>query len=98
MSTHYIGLDWGTSALRAYLFSAQGQVVDQRDSPWGVMHLPDVPSASSAEPAKDAPFRYALHQLVGDWLRQPGTASDIVACGMVGSAQGWRDVPYQPLP
>ncbi|WP_199098773.1 2-dehydro-3-deoxygalactonokinase [Dyella sp. ASV21] len=35
-----IGLDWGTTRLRAYRFDEHGGVVDQRSEPWGVRQLP----------------------------------------------------------
>ncbi len=39
MSPHtFIGLDWGTSSLRAYLFSRDGAVLEQREA--AVVHHP----------------------------------------------------------
>ncbi|MFA7438628.1 2-dehydro-3-deoxygalactonokinase [Castellaniella sp.] len=110
--TQYVGLDWGTSALRGYLFSQAGQVLAQRESPWGIMNLPEAAESQAApvqpiqtsRPAGGAheqrqmAFRATLWRFVGDWLQQAGTVPDVVACGMVGSAQGWCNVPYQPLP
>lgn len=106
--TQYIGLDWGTSALRAYLFSRSGQVLAQRESPWGIMNLPDGSGAhegvvhavivAQSDAQRRAAFQATLWRFVGDWLRQAGTVPDVVACGMVGSAQGWCNAPYQPLP
>lgn len=88
-----IALDWGTSSLRAYAMGAGGEVLATRRSEHGVMHLPEGPDIGSSAAA----FERALQQLCGDWLHQhPRTA--LIACGMVGSAQGWREAPYQPLP
>lgn len=88
-----IALDWGTSSLRAYAMSADGAVLATRRSEHGVMHLPTAPGADS--PA--AAFELALQLLCGDWLAGHPHAP-LIACGMVGSAQGWREAPYRPLP
>lgn len=88
-----IALDWGTSSLRAYAMGAHGAVLAARRSEHGVMHLPAGPGVDS--PA--AAFEQALQALCGDWLAGHPSAP-LIACGMVGSAQGWREAPYQPLP
>ncbi len=36
-----IVLDWGTTALRAYLLDEAGRVIDARHEPHGIMHVPD---------------------------------------------------------
>ncbi|GLQ93975.1 2-dehydro-3-deoxygalactonokinase [Dyella acidisoli] len=76
-----IGLDWGTSSLRAYLYDADGKVVASRREGWGIRHLPE------------GGFTAALHAVTADW-----PACRIVAAGMVGSRQGWLEVPYVDLP
>lgn len=43
-----------------------------------------------------AGFEPALLALVGDWLRD--APMDVVACGMVGSRQGWVEAPYTAAP
>ncbi|HTJ95428.1 MAG TPA: 2-dehydro-3-deoxygalactonokinase, partial [Pararobbsia sp.] len=84
-----VALDWGTSSLRAYLFAAQGKVLAVRNLPWGVMKLP----RSAAEGGFDAAFEAAC----GDWLdARPGLP--LIACGMVGSAQGWVEAAYIDAP
>ena len=40
-------------------------------------------------------FEGALCELAGDWMA-PGVP--VVACGMVGSRQGWVEAPYVPVP
>jgi 2-dehydro-3-deoxygalactonokinase len=88
-----IALDWGTSSLRAYALGPGGQVQATRRSDHGIMTLPAGPDIHS--PA--AAFEAALQELCGDWLSaHPDTP--LIACGMVGSAQGWREARYQPLP
>ena len=80
-----IALDWGTSSLRAYLLGEGGAVIGSRQQPWGILHLPE------------GGFVAALQGVAGDWLAaQPGLP--LIASGMVGSAQGWREAPYAPCP
>jgi len=80
-----LALDWGTSSLRAFAMR-EGRVVDERSSAHGIQHLPQ-PGAAG--------FAQAFGQIAGEWL-EPGVP--VVACGMVGSAQGWREVPYVRCP
>ncbi|OZI26067.1 2-dehydro-3-deoxygalactonokinase [Bordetella genomosp. 9] len=92
-----IALDWGTSSLRAYRMGAEGRVLDTRHLPWGIMRLP-APRTDGPMPAPAAAgFELAFEQACGDWLRaQPGLP--VIACGMVGSAQGWAQAPYLDIP
>ncbi|MBB3214861.1 2-dehydro-3-deoxygalactonokinase [Herbaspirillum sp. Sphag1AN] len=94
--TALLALDWGTSSLRAYRFGQDGALLDKRALPWGVMQLPPAPSGVvDSDPA--AGFRRALVAACGDWLEQyPGVA--VIAAGMVGSKQGWREAPYLEAP
>ncbi len=80
-----IGLDWGTSSLRGYLLAADGSTIDSVTRPWGIQHLPA------------GGFAEAFRGIAGAWLaRDP--ALPVVAAGMVGSRQGWREVPYVECP
>ena len=36
-----IGIDWGTSSLRAFLIGAQGEVLDSVTTREGIMQIPD---------------------------------------------------------
>ncbi|KAF1038179.1 MAG: putative 2-dehydro-3-deoxygalactonokinase DgoK1 [Herbaspirillum frisingense] len=93
-ATALIALDWGTSSLRAYRLGANGAVLDKRALPWGIMNLPVV--EASATGAK-AGFDQAFEEACGDWLRDaPGVP--VMAAGMVGSAQGWREAAYLDVP
>ena len=84
-----IALDWGTTSLRAYLFDAHGAVLGTRASTAGIMNLP--------RPAAEGGFDAAFDAVVGAWLdRTPGLP--VIAAGMVGSAQGWKEAPYVNAP
>jgi 2-dehydro-3-deoxygalactonokinase len=80
-----IGLDWGTSSLRGYLAAADGGVIESSAKPWGIQHLPA------------GGFAAAFRGVTEAWRRQwPDLPA--LAAGMVGSRQGWREVPYVDCP
>lgn len=84
-----IGLDWGTSSLRAYLFDKTGKVISTRQEPWGIMALP--------VPAEQGGFPLALERICDGWL-QANPNLPVLACGMVGSQQGWEEAAYFDCP
>ena len=91
-----IGLDWGTSNLRAFLITTEGQVIQQRRRPWGILRLPD--RSVTTHPDREAtPFDAALVGIAGDWIARWPEAR-LLACGMVSSRQGWREAPYLAVP
>jgi 2-dehydro-3-deoxygalactonokinase len=79
-------IDWGTSNARAYLLDPDGSVVDRRRAPLGIRAVPP------------GGFPAALEGLLGPWMRGNATWQTILMCGMVGSRQGWVEVPYRPCP
>jgi 2-dehydro-3-deoxygalactonokinase len=79
-----VGIDWGTSSLRAARMDAAGTVLEQRASERGILTVP-----------ADG-FPGVLHETCGDWLRDPATLCLI--SGMAGSRQGWREAPYVSCP
>ncbi|MDY0746994.1 2-dehydro-3-deoxygalactonokinase [Paucibacter sp. R3-3] len=81
-----IGLDWGSTGLRAWLIGAGGSVLSARQAPLGASVL-----------SGDAAYAQALEQLTGDWQRARPELP-LLACGMVGSQHGWREVPYLNCP
>ncbi|HWX50945.1 MAG TPA: 2-dehydro-3-deoxygalactonokinase [Roseomonas sp.] len=83
-----IALDWGTSSLRGFLMDAAGAVLEQHGSAHGITNLP--------EPGIPG-FEAAFETLCGAWLERFPTLP-VVAGGMVGSAQGWREAPYADCP
>ena len=82
--TALVAVDWGTSALRAARLDAQGQVLEERALPRGILTIPSNGFASFFE----ANFE--------DWTRARGTFCLI--SGMAGSKQGWVESPYCPCP
>ena len=80
----WIAVDWGTSRLRAWAMAAGGRVLAEASSDDGMNGL-----------APDA-FEPALLRLIGDWTG--ATAIPVLACGMVGARQGWRDAGYAAVP
>lgn len=84
MST-LIGIDWGTTTFRAYLYDQSAAHVDMISSAAGIMQerTPD--------------FEDVLYDQLGAWLeRYPKIP--IIASGMITSKQGWVETPYLPCP
>ncbi len=79
----WIAVDWGTSACRAWAMASGGGVLAEARSDRGMATL-----------ARDS-FEGALRELIEPW-RASGVP--VVACGMVGSRQGWVEAPYTPVP
>ncbi|MCF5543419.1 2-dehydro-3-deoxygalactonokinase [Pseudomonas salomonii] len=96
MQAQLIALDWGTSSLRAYKLGPSGCVLEQRALAFGIMHLPSEPRVIAGVLCSDG-FELAFDAACGDWLdAQPGLP--VIACGMVGSAQGWSEAAYRQTP
>lgn len=96
MQAQLIALDWGTTSLRAYKLAAGGQVLEQRSLSSGIMQLPGAPRMIAGQLCADG-FELAFDDACGDWLdAQPDLP--VIACGMVGSAQGWREAAYRDTP
>lgn len=79
-----IGVDWGTSSLRAYRIAPGGAVTDRLDRPGGIMTV------------EGGRFAEALRDAIGPWIA--AGESRVLLCGMIGSRQGWVEAPYLPCP
>ena len=79
----WIAADWGTTHLRLWAMDGQDKVLAERTSDKGMGGL-----------ARDQ-FEPALLDLAADWA---GGDTLVLACGMVGSRQGWAEAPYQKVP
>ncbi len=79
-----IAIDWGTSSFRAYRLGIDGHVLDTRSAPKGILSV------------ENGAFSAVLEAQTGDWI----AAGDgpVVMSGMIGSRQGWLEVPYAACP
>lgn len=80
----WIAVDWGTSHLRAWAMTGGGDFRAEAVSDNGMLRL-----------SRDG-FERALLDLISPWLG--AGQMEVLACGMVGSRQGWAEVPYIPAP
>jgi 2-dehydro-3-deoxygalactonokinase len=78
-----LAVDWGTTSARAYALDARGRVLGERSAALGVSQV------------GNGAFAAALAALLGDWSALPLPR---IACGMIGSRQGWIEVPYHACP
>lgn len=85
MSRFIIALDWGTSSLRAFRLTPEGGIDARRAAPKGILAVPP------------GGFETALMEIAGDWLAEAPNAP-LLLSGMVGSRQGWIEVPYALAP
>ena len=81
--TALVAIDWGTSAARAWCLDDGGAILAHRSVPLGVRHV------------RDGNFGVALAKLLDD---MPIGLAPRIACGMIGSRQGWLEVPYVDCP
>jgi 2-dehydro-3-deoxygalactonokinase len=82
---HFIGIDWGSTHARALLFAPDGRLVEERDEPLGIKHVPA------------GGHRAAFDQLTAAWRARHGPIPALLS-GMIGSRHGWREVPYASCP
>ncbi|MBT6033045.1 MAG: 2-dehydro-3-deoxygalactonokinase [Kordiimonadaceae bacterium] len=80
-----IGLDWGTTSLRAHLIGSDGMLLDTIQSQEGIM----------SPEGKD--FVKTFERVVGPWLSKYPNLP-VIASGMITSRNGWLETPYLPLP
>ena len=78
--TRLLAIDWGTSTARAYALDAHGAVIGERSAALGVQRV------------TNGCFADALAELCGGALPEGVPA---IACGMIGSRQGWVEVAYR---
>ena len=90
-----IALDWGTTSARAYLMGADGHIVAERSAALGIMQVAS--KAQAENQSLDEAFKATLTELCGDWLDNFENVP-VIACGMVGSQQGWTEAAYRPVP
>lgn len=81
----WVAVDWGSSNLRAWAMTDDGQVLARAGSDRGMLAL--TPDDYEAE----------LLRVIGDWLPATGRMA-VRVCGMAGARQGWREAAYLPVP
>lgn len=85
MTRPVIAVDWGTSSFRAYRLDESGGIVERHESAGGILRV------------RGGDFATALEAEIGPWIAaRPGAL--VVMSGMIGSRQGWREVPYVACP
>lgn len=85
VSATLIAIDWGTTAFRAYLLNQQGAILQTQSGSKGILKV------------SENHFEQALEEQIGPWMDQfPGIP--MIACGMIGSRQGWQEIPYLTEP
>jgi 2-dehydro-3-deoxygalactonokinase len=77
-----IGIDWGTTRLRAFRIDRDGRMLERRANDRGVSVI------------SDGQFDEALEAIIAGWP----AGLPVLMCGMIGSRQGWQEVPYQVCP
>ena len=83
MTPALIGIDWGTTAARAYRFDASGSIIGEHSAALGVQTI------------EGGRFADALKLLLGGEIPDN---TPLIACGMIGSRQGWLEAPYLQCP
>ncbi len=83
LTPEWIGLDWGTTHVRAYAMRG-GEMLAQARSDEGMGTL-----------APDG-YQAAFDRLTTPWALS--NATPVIACGMLGARQGWIEAPYRPVP
>jgi 2-dehydro-3-deoxygalactonokinase len=104
--TVLLGLDWGTSSVRAYAFDSRGDVLaavsDTTDQAMGVQTL-KLRLGRDPKPEDFADALQSFMHALNERLNIPsplGSKNElpILACGMIGSKQGLKDAGYASCP
>ncbi len=81
----WIAVDWGTTHMRAWAIGEEDNVLAFRESNEGMKDL------------QQNEFEPVLLKLIESWLDDTKVTT-VIACGMVGSKQGWVETPYLKTP
>jgi 2-dehydro-3-deoxygalactonokinase len=82
--TALLGVDWGSSNIRAMRISTDGRLLETR-------------RARDGAAVGEGDYELRLMRHLGDWLITWADAP-ILLCGMIGSDAGWAIAPYVPAP
>ncbi len=80
----WVGIDWGTSNIRAYRMAADNSLIDSCSKK---IHISDCAQAG---------FESILNELLAPWQLPAHTPT--LMCGMAGSKMGWVEAPYVNCP
>ena len=75
-------VDWGTTNLRAYLINNSGKILETRQRAQGIRNV------------EDGKFADTIRDTLKGW----DSTCPVLMSGMIGSAQGWHEVPYVTCP
>lgn len=78
-----LAIDWGSSSFRAWHLNAQGEVLATLSTDQGILGF------------QGQGFAAYLQNHCGRWLAQ---SKQVLMAGMVGSRNGWQEVPYLSCP
>ena len=78
-------VDWGTSNFRLFGIDSKGALIDTIEAPMGLLQIKDSKFAEALEPKLKA-MTPSYHYI------------PVLMAGMVGSASGWKEVPYVAAP
>lgn len=84
MSKYWIAVDWGTTNFRAFLMQGKEQIAR-------------ISNSNGLLSTGKTGFACTLQASLVPWLQEYGSLPILLA-GMVGSRQGWEDVPYVAMP
>ncbi len=85
MARHLIAVDWGTSNARAWLLDGKATPIAQSTSNKGMNRI------------CKSEYNRTLASMVGSWLSD-SVSRNIIACGMLGAANGWVEAKYRTVP
>ncbi|GAB2678673.1 2-dehydro-3-deoxygalactonokinase [Saccharopolyspora gloriosae] len=91
-----IALDWGTTAQRAWLLDGDGGILATRRPELGLLPTTAGLDVRDAD-ARARAYETAFWSACGEWVTAHPELP-VLACGMVGSAQGWAEAGYLTAP
>lgn len=80
-----VAVDWGTSSFRAAVLARSGRILAETAGAEGIMAVPDRDFAGALARRLDGPLAV-------------GAGLPVYLSGMIGSRNGWVEVPYREVP
>ena len=81
-----VGVDWGSTSLRAYQFDEQGDLIAELSSSNGIRNV---------NPSAPEQYENILFSLIDEWLNDGDV---VLLSGMITSRAGWVETPYLACP